>query len=416
MAPRIVLAGALDTKGAEYAFLAEELRRAGADVLLVDVGVRGEPTVVPDIAREEVAAAAGERAGGGGSGSRAAALARMADGLRAVIARLHAEGRVDGALGMGGSGALALLAPAFRELPLGVPKIVVTTMAGDAREVVGASDLLLVPAVVDIAGLNSFTRGVLARAAALLLAGFAHPVPVPGGAPLVAASMFGVTTRGVDAARRVLEGRGYEVLVFHANGAGGRVLESLAAAGVLAGVLDLTTTELADELLGGKASAGPDRLTAAGRRGLPQVVSVGALDIANFGAPETLPAHWAGRVQYRHGPVDTLLRTTPEECAELGRTLGRRLAAATGPVRVLLPTGGISALSVPGGPFHDPAADAALRAALVAELPADAVEDVPAALDTEEFGERAAGALLALLQDCLETSAGHFLHNRDGLS
>jgi uncharacterized protein (UPF0261 family) len=395
VASHIVLAGALDTKGAEYAFVADELRRAGADVAIVDVGTRGEPQIRPDITREQVVAAAGgdldEPA------SRGAALERMAVGLTAVLAERRAAGEVDAVMGMGGSGALALLAPAFRRLPLGVPKIVVTTMVGDAREAVGASDLLLVPAIVDVAGLNSFSRGVLARAAAMLLAGIAHPIPAAGGAPLVAASMFGVTTRGVDAARELLERHGYEVLVFHANGAGGRVLESLADAGALAGVLDLTTTELADDLLGGKASAGPDRLLAAGRRGIPQVVSVGALDIANFGGPETVPAQWADRVQYRHGPSDTLLRTTPQECAQLGRALGARLAAATGPVRVLLPTGGISALAEPGGPFHDPVADDALLAAVRAELPGDAVEDVAAPLNSTEFGERAATALLTML-------------------
>ncbi|MET0134022.1 MAG: Tm-1-like ATP-binding domain-containing protein [Kibdelosporangium sp.] len=390
---RVVLAGALDTKGAEYAFVADHLRQSGVDVLLADVGTRGGPTVEPDIPRTEILAAAGAAEP---SRSRADALAHMADGLRTVLTRLADEGRIDAVLGFGGSGAVALLAPAFRALPLGLPKIIVSTMAAfDTQAVIGASDLLLMPSVVDIAGLNSFTRGVLTRAAGLVLAGIDRPVPAAGGAPLVAASMFGVTTVGVDAARRVLEEKGFDVLVFHANGVGGRTLESLARQGILAGVLDLTTTELADEMLGGKASAGPDRLRAAGSRGIPQVVSVGALDIANFGAPDTLPSSFDDRVTYQHGPMDTLLRTSVPESTRLGEILAARLSEADGPVRVLLPSGGVSALSEQGGAFWDPAAEEALVDALLAGLPTTVqVERTASPLNSVEFGQRA-GELMA---------------------
>jgi uncharacterized protein (UPF0261 family) len=223
----------------------------------------------------------------------------------------------------------------------------------------------MMPGVTDVAGLNSVSARVLAQAAAAV-AGMlaAAPVDVGGDRPAVAATMFGVTTPAVTAAREELERRGYEVLVFHATGTGGRTMESLVESGLVAGVLDLTTTELADDLVGGVLSAGPDRLEAAGRRGIPQVVSLGALDMVNFGPRETMPPEFAGRNLYVHNPSVTLMRTTPEECAELGRRIAAKLSAATGPVALYLPLRGVSAIDMVGGPFADPAADEALFAAV----------------------------------------------------
>lgn len=393
----VVLAGALDTKGVEYAFVRRLLTDAGLRPLVVDIGVRGTPATPHDITRQEVARAAGR-------GleevtrlpDRAAALTAMSEGLLAVVRSLQEVGEVQAALGMGGSGALSVLAPAFRALPLGTPKMIVTTMASsDTRPYVRESDLLLVPSVVDIAGLNTLSRFVLERATAMLAAQLRHPVRRSGGAPMVAASMFGVTTTGVSAACRSLESRGLEVVVFHANGLGGRSLESLADEGWLSGVLDLTTTELADDMLGGVASAGPDRLTAGGRAGIPQVVSLGALDIVNFGAPDTVPERYRDRRLYQHNATATLMRTSPEEAAALGARLGHRLAAARGPVTLLLPSGGLSALSEPGGPFSWPEADEALERAVLEHIgPEVAVARSGAPVNSAAFGERAAALML----------------------
>ncbi|GAA4308357.1 Tm-1-like ATP-binding domain-containing protein [Actinomadura luteofluorescens] len=400
---RVVLAGALDTKGVEYAYVRDLLAGAGLRPLLVDAGVRGEPQIRPDVSRSEVVRAAGrEPTDLAALATRAEALAAMAEGVAALLGSLRDAGEVDAAFGMGGSGALSVLAPGFRSLPLGVPKMIVTTMAsGDTRPHVGASDLLLVPSIVDIAGLNTVSRFVLERSVAMLAAQLGRPVPSATGGdgkPMVAASMFGVTTAGVSRACRVLESRGLDVLVFHANGLGGRTLESLAEDGWLSGVLDLTTTELADDLAGGVASAGPGRLVAAGRRGTPQVVSTGALDVVNFGAPETVPEAYRGRRLYSHNATATLMRTDPREAAVLGERLGAKLSAARGPVALLLPTGGTSALSEPGGPFHWPEADAALERALLESLASHVtVERSLVALNTPAFGEQAAQLLLSRL-------------------
>ncbi|MEU4226054.1 Tm-1-like ATP-binding domain-containing protein [Nonomuraea sp. NPDC026600] len=393
----VVLAGALDTKGAEYAFVQELLVDVGLRPLLIDTGIRGRPATSPDITRTEVARAAGRTLPEiAGLPHRAAALDAMSEGLLHLLRGLQDAGDVDAAFGMGGSGALSVLAPAFRSLPLGTPKMIVTTMASsDTRPYVGASDLLLVPSIVDIAGLNTLSRFVMERAIAMLAAQLHHPVRRTGEAPMVAASMFGVTTVGVSRACQVLESKGLDVLVFHANGIGGRTLESLAEDGWLTAVLDLTTTELADNLIGGVASAGPDRLTAAGHRGIPQVVSLGALDIVNFGAPESVPARYRDRRLYPHNATATLMRTTPDEATALGAELGEKLVRARGPVTVLLPTGGLSALSEPGGVFHWPEADQALeRALLDAAGPHVTVERSPAPVNSHAFGDQAAALLL----------------------
>jgi uncharacterized protein (UPF0261 family) len=396
--PTVVLVGSLDTKGAEYAFVRERLRSAGVNVLLVDTGVLGSPTVVPDVARDEVAAAANEDVDAlARARDRGRAVAAMARGARQIVVDLHGKGLVQGVLGLGGTGGTTLCGEVFRALPLGVPKVIVSTAAsGDTRPYVGESDLVLYPSVTDVAGINRLSVRILANAAAAVAGMVSAPVPSPpDDRPLVGASMFGVTTPCVDAGRARLEQAGYEVLVFHMTGAGGRTLEQLIADGWLSGVLDVTSTELADELVGGVFSAGPNRLTAAGKVGIPQVVSVGALDMVNFGPRDTVPSRFRGRLLYEHNASVTLMRTTPEECAELGRRLAERLSAGTAPTAVFLPLRGTSAIAVEGGPFHDPTADAALFAAIRANL-GSRVElvELDLAINDPEFASAMADALL----------------------
>ncbi|TQM11537.1 Tm-1-like ATP-binding domain-containing protein [Pseudonocardia kunmingensis] len=409
----VVLLGTLDTKRAEYAFVADRLHAAGLATVLVDVGVLGELDPAADVTREEVARAAGvAHAALARGGDRGAAVQAMATGAARVIRALHEQGRCDAAFAMGGTGGTSLAATAFRGLPIGVPKLVVSTAAsGDTRPYVGETDLVLVPSVVDVAGVNRLSAEILANAAAAV-AGMVTRAPVAlahADRPLVGASMFGVTTPCVGAARAHLEDLDYEVLVFHMTGMGGRSLESLAAQGRLAGVLDVTTTELADELVGGVFSAGPDRLTAAGAAGVPQVVSVGALDMVNFGPKESVPERFAQRNLLVHNASVTLMRTTPQECAEVGARMAERLSRARGPVTVMLPLRGVSAVSVAGGPFHDPAADAALFDALRAGLDPTRVELVE--LDAEINDPDFARAMAARLSDHIAHAHQHTEEN-----
>jgi uncharacterized protein (UPF0261 family) len=286
----------------------------------------------------------------------------MARGAAKLVLRLHAEGRLDGILGLGGSGNSTIIAQAMRALPVGVPKLLVSTLAsGDTRPYMGSVDITMMYSVVDIAGINRISARIMTNAAAMIAGAAKAGVPDLGAEKrLIGASMFGVTTPCVTAARERLEELGYEVLVFHATGTGGESMEALARAGYLAGVLDATTTELADELVGGVLSAGPHRLQAAGAVGVPQVVSLGALDMVNFGPRESVPARFAERNLYVHNATVTLMRTTPDESVELGREIGRKLTAAAGPTVLFVPLRGVSAIAVPGQVFHDADADAAL--------------------------------------------------------
>ncbi len=401
----VVLVGTLDTKGAEYQWVADRLREHGVDVLVVDAGVGtgGAFTSPIAVTAFDVASAAGtslERLRV--ANDRGAAVTAMGDGAAVVLGRLLAEGRLDGVLALGGSGGSSIAARAVRDLPVGLPKLLVSTMAaGDVAPYVGASDVTMMYSVVDIAGINQVSRAVLGNAAAAVAAmarAYASRSSSEGERPLVAASMFGVTTPAVDAARARLDELGYEVLVFHATGAGGKALEALARSGLLAGVLDLTTTELADDLVGGVLTAGPDRLTAAGAAGVPQVVSFGALDMVNFGPRETVPERFADRTFFVHNPTVTLMRTTEAENAELGRRLGAKLAAATGPTALVVPRLGVSALDADGMPFRDEAADALLfEAALAAIGSAVTVVDVNAHINDQAVAVRAADLLHELI-------------------
>ncbi len=399
----VLLIGTLDTKGVEFQYVRDRLRAAGAEVLVLDAGVLGPPTFSADVPREELFAAAGESLDAlRTAGDRGRAVEAAARGAAVIAREFHGRGRVDGVLGLGGSAGTVIATAAMRALPFGVPKLMVSTMAGgQVRPYVGQSDVCMMYPVVDISGLNRLSRRVLANAAAAMagmVRGRAAPTGAAEGRPLIAATMFGVTTPCVDAARVRVERAGYETLVFHATGVGGRTMETFIAEGQIAGVLDLTTTELADELVGGVLSAGPDRLTAAALRGVPQVISLGALDMVNFGPPDTVPEKFRGRRFHQHNPSVTLMRTTPEENDLLGKEIAHKASAARGPTAVLVPLRGVSALDREGGAFWDPAADAALFQSLRNWMSRDAkLIELDLHINDPAFAEAAANMLLSFL-------------------
>jgi uncharacterized protein (UPF0261 family) len=397
----VAIIGALDTKGAEYAFLKQKIEDQGVGTLMVDVGIFGEPPFRPDISAAEVAEAAGaDRGALAAANDRGKAVGAMAAGAAIILKRLYDEGRVHGAIAMGGGGGTTLGSIAMQPLPVGAPKLIVSTVAsGDTSAYVGVKDIAMMPSVVDVAGVNRLSSKIIANAAGAI----AGMVKVEhresdDARPMIAATMFGVTTAGVTKARQIIEKAGYEVLVFHAVGSGGRTMEELIRAGFIVGVLDLTTTELADELADGVLSAGPNRLEAAGEAGVPQVVSLGALDMVNFGARDTIPPKYAERKLYPHNPLVTLMRTTPEENAELGRVIAAKLAKAQGATVLIIPKKGVSAIAVEGGPFRDAEADEALFTALRKNItPNVTLVELDADINSDEFATEAANRLLALV-------------------
>lgn len=401
MKSTVVLVGTLDTKGGEFAFVRDAIRRAGHDVICVDFGVLGEPAFTPDIERAEVA-----RAGGGDIARMRAeqrkdvAMSIMARGLTAVVRDLHAAGRLDGILGMGGSGGTSIATAAMRALPVGVPKLMVSTVGGgDVAPYAGTRDITFMPSVVDVAGFNRISRRIYANAAGAISGMVAVPkLQEAAGTRLVAVTMFGNTTPAVDRARAGLESAGIEVLVFHATGAGGRTMEDMVLDGAFEGLLDLTTTELADEVCGGVMSAGPDRCLAAPRMGTPVVLVPGCVDMANFAARETVPTRFSGRLLYEWNPNVTLLRTDVAENRVIGEMLARAANAATGPVTVLLPLRGVSMLDSPGGAFWDPDADTACCDAIRQNVDLHVtVVEIDCNINDAEFADRAAGALVDLM-------------------
>ncbi|BCS32536.1 hypothetical protein TBR22_A17500 [Luteitalea sp. TBR-22] len=369
------------------------------------------------------------QAGGGSladlraTADRGAAVDVMLRGARALVPAWYAEGRFDGVLGLGGGGGTTMITAAMRTLPVGVPKVMVSTMAsGNTAPYVDVKDVTLMYSVVDIAGLNPLSRRILANAAGAvcgMVEQNGHRAPgagpredgsrqsavgsaaaAPGHRPLVAATMFGVTTPCVTAARGALEAAGYDVTVFHATGSGGRAMEGLIDDGYFAGVLDVTTTEWCDEVVGGVLTAGPTRLSAAARRGVPQVVSVGACDMVNFGGIDTVPPQFRERLLYRHNATVTLMRTTPDECMAIGTRIATQLNAATGPTSLVLPLRGVSALDAPGQPFHDPAADAALFDALRQHVaPRVRVIEVDAHINDAAFADALVAEFRARMSD-----------------
>ena len=398
MPKTVALLGALDTKGAEYDFVRRSIEARGLRTLLIDVGVLGPPKITPDVSRQEVARAAGADATAlAAKGDRGEAMDAMSRGATALVARLYAEGRFQAIMALGGGGGTSIACAAMRALPLGVPKVMVSTVAGgDVSGYVGVKDIVMIPAVVDVAGINQISREVFARAAGAVCGMLQAEVPPGEDRPLVVASMFGNTTRCVEAAKAILEQSGFEVLVFHATGTGGRTMETLIESGRIRGVLDVTTTEWADELVGGVLAAGPTRLEAAARLGVPAVVSPGCLDMVNFWAKT--PEKFQGRKFYQHNPNITLMRTTPEENKELGWIIGEKLNLSVGPVTVLLPLGGLSVIDAPGGPFWWPEADQALFESLKSTLRPDIpVIEMDCNINDPAFATRSAETLLQLM-------------------
>jgi uncharacterized protein (UPF0261 family) len=397
----IALIGTFDTKGEEFSFLRDRIESAGLRTMMIDVGVLGSPPFAADISQAEVAAAANEDlAALQKERDRGRSVTAMALGATAIVARLHAQGVIHGVAALGGSAGTTIATAAMRVLPYGFPKLMVSTLAaGDTKPYVGTKDICMMPSVLDISGLNHVSRRILNNAAGAIC-GMVAAEPARGfdDKPIIAATMFGVTTPCVTAARRVLEERGFEVLVFHATGTGGQAMEQLIEDGAIQAVLDLTTTELADELAGGVMSAGPHRLEAAGRKGIPQLVCPGAIDMVNFGPVETVPVQFRSRQLYVHNPTVTLMRTTPEECAEIGRITATKLNRASGPVTVLVPMQGVSAIDKPGGPFYSPEAlNSYCRAVKTTLSPEIKLVELDAHINDESFARTAVDLLLESL-------------------
>lgn len=398
----VYILATLDTKGLEAAFVRDQLARLKVPAQIVDTGCIGAPSVEADIPREEVFKAAGTSlAAMREKNDRGEAVKMAAKGVSVLIRDLYDRGDVGGVLGLGGSAGTIIGTSAMRALPIGVPKVMVSTLAsGTVRQFVGDKDILMMNSIVDILGINRISRPILTNAARAVAGMVALPAAPAEGAdkPLVAVTMFGVTTKCVMRAKEQIEKAGYEVLVFHATGNGGQAMETLIAEGLMTGVLDLTTTELADELCGGFLTAGPERLTAAGKAGVPQVVSVGAVDMVNFYAPDSVPAKYKGRKFYQHNPVVTLMRTTPEENVRIGADLGRKVAAATGPKAILLPKRGVSAIDAAGQPFDDPEARLALYGAIREHAKGAEITELDYHINDPEFADAAARKLLDLMK------------------
>ena len=399
MAKTVCIVGTMDTKGLEFAFIKAQIESSGVSTCIVNTGIMGEPQLAADVSADEVARKAGSSLQTlREEGDRGNSVAVMAQGAAVLVAEKQAVGEIDGIISLGGSAGTTIGTTAMQAVPVGVPKIMVSTLAsGDTSPYVQSKDICMMYSVVDIAGINRLSRQILANAAGAIvgMVNAEAPAATEADKPLIAATMFGVTTPCVTKAREILEAAGYEVLVFHATGTGGQAMEDLVRGGFLAGVLDVTTTELADELVGGILSAGPDRLEAAGEAGLPQVIAPGALDMVNFGTRDTVPEKFRNRLFYQHNPTVTLMRTTTEEMAELGRIMARKLSEARGPTTVIIPMQGVSAIDKTAQPFDSPEARAAWRENLKANIGSNVtVIEMDAHINDDEFATRLAETLL----------------------
>ena len=401
MTKTILLIGTLDTKGVEYAFVRDLIQERGHKTLVMDTGVVGDPHFAPDISAADVAeAGGGSLAALRAADDRGAALTVMGKGAESLALAAYARGQVDGVLALGGSGGTSVATMAMRALPVGLPKVMVSTMAaGDVGPYVGVKDITMIYSVVDVAGLNRISRRIFANGAGAICGMVEQAAPVADDKPLIAATMFGVTTPCVTRVRERLESAGYEVLVFHATGSGGRAMEALINDGFIAGVADITTTEWCDELGGGVLSAGPTRLDAAAKTGVPQIVSLGALDMVNFGGMESVPAKFRERNLYVHNPQITLMRTTPDECRQLGEIIAEKLNQSSAATTLFIPLRGVSMIDAQGQPFHDPAADALLFQALRDNLDRSRVTLIELDLNINDpaFADAMAQHLLGLL-------------------
>lgn len=397
----VVLVGSLDTKGDEFQFVRDLIQAQGLATILVDFGVLADPVVQADIASDVVAHAGGTSLSDlRQKEDKTLAMRTMTAGLTHIVADLFAQGRLGGILGMGGGGGTSIATAAMRGLPTGVPKLMVSTVAGgDVAQYVGTRDITMMPSVVDVAGLNSISRQIYANAAGAM-AGMvkAELADIEEEKPLITASMFGNTTECVTRARQHLEGKGYEVLVFHATGTGGRTMEALIADGYITASLDITTTELADEVCGGVLSAGPERMLAAAQAGIPTVLVPGCIDMANFWGRDTVPEKYQQRKLYEWNPDITLLRTNAEENTRIGEMIANAANQSAGPVVILIPLQGVSQLDSPGGEFWDPPANEACFKAVKDNLK----ESIPVIeldynINDPEFADKAVELLLEML-------------------
>ena len=401
----IAVAGTFDTKGKEFLYVKELIEELGLKTYMINTGVFNSEIEV-DVSNKEIAKEAGYDIDDIVSRrDREMATEALSKGMELLIPRLYAEGKFDGIISFGGSGGTSLVTPAMRALPIGVPKMMVSTMAsGNVSQYVGTSDIIMMPSIVDVAGLNKISKTIFKNAVLAIagMVGMADKIKEveEDEKPLIAATMFGVTTPCVDFAKEYLEERGYEVLVFHATGTGGKTMESLIDAGFFKGVLDITTTEWCDEIVGGVLGAGPNRLEAAGRNHVPQVVSVGALDMVNFGPIDTIPEKFKSRNLYKHNPTVTLMRTTVEENIKFGQKIAEKLNASFGKTVLILPLKGVSMIDAPGQPFYGSKEDEALFDTLKNNIDKDKVNivEMDNNINEKAFAQRAAEELIKMLE------------------
>jgi len=394
----IAVLGTLDSKGEEHAFVAALIAQHGHKPLLIDVGTGGPATVQPDITREQVAAAIGlDLASLMAKKDRGACVVAMTHAAPALVSKLASDGRIHGIISLGGGGGTAIGTAAMRALPLGFPKLMVSTLAaGNVAPYLGTKDITMMPSIADVAGLNRLSRVIFTRAAGAICGMVGAEPEIDAAKPLIVASQFGNTTACVTEAKKVLEAAGYEVLVFAATGTGGRIMESVIESGIVSGVLDLTTTEWADELVGGNLNAGPERLDAAAKANIPVVVAPGCLDMVNFGERASVPAKFEGRNFYIHNPQITLMRTTADECRQLGEIVAKKANAYQAGTAIMIPRKAISVISAVGQPFHDSAADEALFSALKANAKVP-VQEFDLAINDKEFAQACAYKLIELI-------------------
>ena len=395
----IAILGTLDSKAEEHSFIAERIRERGHNVALIDVGTGGEPQITPDYSRYEVAAATGvdlksliERH------DRGACVVAMSEAAPIFLAQLVEAGTINGVVSLGGGGGTAIGTAAMRALPIGFPKLMVSTLAsGNTAHYVGTKDIVMMPSIVDVSGLNRISRTIFTRAAGAICGMVEAKIDEEGGKPLIVASMFGNTTTCVNEAKAILEEAGYEVLVFHATGSGGQAMESLIESGMVSGVLDVTTTEWTDEVVGATLSAGPTRMDAMTKAKVPAVVVPGCVDMANCGSRETVPPKFEGRNFYIHNPQVTLMRTNARECAEIGKVIAIKANANTAPVAILNPLKAVSEINGEGQAFYDQEADTALFMAIRTNAQVEVI-DLEETINSFVFARACAEKLLELIQ------------------
>jgi len=401
---KVVIVGTLDTKGEEFKYVKDIIENEGLETIVIDAGVLGEPYFEPDIDRSEVAEAGGDNIKDlVEAADRGRSMEIMSNGAAEIVEELNQKGKVAGIISLGGSAGTTIGTTAMKRLPVGIPKVMVSTLAsGDTRPYVGTKDITMMYSVVDILGVNSLSSEILSNAAFAVAGMVKGKKPEPKEKrPLIAATMFGVTTPCVEKAKDYLENHGYEVLVFHATGTGGQAMENLVEEGFISGVLDITTTELCDELVGGVLSAGPDRLEAAGKEGVPQVVSTGALDMVNFGPIDSVPKEFKDRNLYKHNPTVTLMRTTAAENKKLAEIIAEKLNKAESKTALFLPLKGVSMIDAEGQPFYGPDEDKILFETLRKNIDLEKVEIIEKDLhiNDEEYALALAKKMIELIEE-----------------